>query len=247
MIEVNVSLRDVLPVITALVGALIGGVVAELRTFMAASRERKKALRVLLYELLQLRFEIHRYNPEHLMQALSRLFARRFGAEGIKAVETPETKTLIDSIIHAVLNTMRPEFSTKYNNAVEALAPHDPILAYSLVGQEQLLALDRTVGQYYEVIRAHPEIAADPEGIRFLDASKKATFNAAYVEAAKRLAEDITDVACKCSFWTNRRVRHILSRQDRFSGKEMDELLDRFLDQVLNRLREMNQPASTGR
>lgn len=236
MIEANVSFREVLPVITALVGALVGGVVAELRTFMAAARERKKALRVLLYELLRLRFEIHRYNPDHLIQALSRMFMRRFGAEGTKAIETPEVKTFFNSLIHGVLQTMQAEFSSKYNNAVEALAPHDPITAYRLVGQEQLLALERTLGQYYEVIRAHPEIATDPEGIRFLDASKKAMFNAAYAEAVKQLSEDITHVARQCSFWTKQRVVGVLSRQDRPPEKELDDFIDRLLNQVLKEI-----------
>lgn len=227
------SFRELLPVISALVGALIGGLIAEFRTFMAAAREQKKALRILLYALLQLRFEICRFNPDHVMQALSRQFARRFGTEAVKAIEAPEAKAFFDVTIQKVLDITRTDLSPKYNHAVEALSPHNPILAYNLVGNEKILALDRILRQYYENLRASPEIAADPAGIRFLDSSKTTMLNTAFVEAKKQLAEDIAHVAWKLSFWTHRRVKGTLSRQDRVPEKELDEFLDQVFDSIL--------------
>lgn len=232
--EANVSFRELLPVISALTGALIGGVIAELRTFMAAARERKKALRILLYALLQIRFEICRYNPDQFMQALSRSFARRFGVDVAKELEAPEAKAFFDGIIQKVLDEMRTDLNPKYNKAVEALSPHDPILAYCLVGNERILALDRILRQYCENLRANPEIAADPAGIRFLDSSKTTMLNTALVEAKKQLAEDIAHVAWELSFLTHLRVKDALSRQDRVLEKELDEFLDQVFDSILD-------------
>src|SRR5690349_10000226 len=113
--------QQVLPVISALAGAIVGGVVAELRAIMQSGRERRRALRVLLYEVLNLRYEIRRRDPRAIIEAMKRLFERRFGQEQARSFDSPEGQKLI-GIVRALLDesTERP-IAPRYEEAVDAL------------------------------------------------------------------------------------------------------------------------------
>ena len=72
MTEGPLSLRDLLPLGTAVVGYAVGG----LHTALANIRERRKALNSLLYVLLQLRFEVKKSNPTYLLAAIRQVRQR---------------------------------------------------------------------------------------------------------------------------------------------------------------------------
>ena len=88
---------------------------------------------VLLFSLLEMRWEIITSNPRLMMAAMLRLLVERFGGQA----------------------------GTRYSEAVQTLAPFYPIIADRLAG-EGIIRIDTRLREHYDRVRQHPIIAADP-------------------------------------------------------------------------------------
>lgn len=231
---VDITLRDLLPIAGVIFGAIVGGGIAQFHAIVAASRERRRALRTLLYELLELRFQLLRSDPIKIMEALRKVLVRRFGNDANKVIDSPEISGVLDYAMQAARNTSPVSLSSRYKQVVEALAPHDPLIAYHLAGKDTFLELESQFEQYYRQLREHPLVVADPDGSKMLKVVERASIQSVYSEALSRLAKDIVEVAKECSYLTGRRIKRVLTIQDEppddeFAGK----LLDRYLQEVL--------------
>jgi len=234
----DLTLREALPVLAALAGALVGGVVGELRTIVQSARERRRALRMLLYQLLELRFCIATHDPRMVMPVLMDYVRRTFGSEALQALQSAGTEHLLRQMVAAAptLFGSDPPMAAHYQEAIKALAPYDPVEAYRLSNQAEFQNLEREFRQYYDRAIAFPQIAADPQAAVVLPHVEAASVDVARSEALTQLAKNIHAVAWKVSPLTRYRAGRIVRLQDRIPGPELERLLDRFVMTVIGRL-----------
>lgn len=142
--------RDVL---LPFLGAGAGYVIGVLQTAAANMRERRKALNTVLYALLQMRREARISNPRAvILPQISDLILRRFGPDAVARFVQMGVPAVIYDALQATAGDRLSALTTQYNEAVRALIPVDPLLAYSLTG-DRLIRLDSFVKNYYEHVR----------------------------------------------------------------------------------------------
>ncbi len=228
--------QQILPVASALAGAIVGGVVAEVRAMLQSGRERRRALRVLLYEVLNLRYEIRRRDPRAVIEAMRKLVERKFGQEQAKSFDSPEAQKAI-GIVRALLDeSTERAIAPRYEAAVDALAPHDPIVAYRLRDQSRLMKLDSVIQDYYKQATEHfggcQEAGVDAAVTKI----ESATIEVAQGDALQDLAGDVKELASAIGPITRYRVGSTLRRQDR-STAELEPALEEWLNAMLEKLR----------
>ncbi|MEJ1961791.1 MAG: hypothetical protein WDO56_09680 [Gammaproteobacteria bacterium] len=121
-----------IPLATAILGLLIGAVISEMHVALAGARERRRALNVLLFDLLQLRFDIRTANPRLMMEMLQRIVRRKFGAAHANFTAPPELHQIMVRAHQELTRSDRFRLTERFQSALHALVPHDPMLAYSL-------------------------------------------------------------------------------------------------------------------
>jgi uncharacterized protein (DUF2267 family) len=237
--QLDLTLRDALPVLAALAGAIVGGAVAEFRTLLQGARERRRALKTLLHQLLELRFTITTQDPRQLLPALIAYLKRKVSPEQVREFEASPAQQLLHQVFDALTTTISDSpIAAQYHQAVSALAPHDPVLAYHLSNQARLPSLEHELRQYYAKVVTFPQLAQDTQAVLLLARIESASLDLARSEALDQLAENIGTVASKISLWTRYRATRIVRRQDDISGVELERILDQFMQTVMQRLGE---------
>lgn len=250
----SLTLKDWLPLLIGLAGIVAGAILTELRALIAGSRERRRALNVLLYELLQLRFEIKTSNPRTVLEAISRIAERKYGAGVAQGLKDPAFVVLISKVFIEAGFSDTSKLAERYETAVRALVPFEPLLAYRLSGNERLAKLERVIGTYYREVSQMPSVVSDPNAPALLPIVANATTQILVEEVMRELATDVMIVA-RARAWPVLRWVWIplvtsirLRRQDRVATERLDrkleELLEKVVPQIINAMPVVAAPAS---
>lgn len=235
----DITFREMLPVLAVLAGAITGGLIAELRTLSQGARERRRALRILLYELLELRFRVARQNPAQFLPELKACVERTLGAETARSLDSPDANRFLrHALVAAAAVSLDPSIGARYEHAVDAVAPHDPVFAYGLRSQSFLLNVERGITAYYEKVSALPDVLQDPNAAFVLPQAESATLDLARAEALTRLASDIRAAAWRIGLSVRYRTGRIIRRQDRPPASDLREAMDAFLHKVMAQIGE---------
>ncbi len=226
-----------MPVLAALAGALVAGLITALLVVLQGVRERRRALRTLLYQLLELRYQIRTREPRELFPFIIKYLTSRAGPEATQKFNTPDVQHQLREVMRIATSIVsaRP-FAPAYQQAVEMLAPYDPILAYRLTGQEGLLGLDRELKFYYEKVVALPNINLDETQRSFVEQAQSTTLSTAYRIALDELAKKISSVGIKLSPITWYRANHVIKRQDDLMSDELEKKMTQVLDNWITEL-----------
>lgn len=227
---------------TAMLGLLVGGAVTEIHATLAGARERRRALSVLLFDLLQLRLDVRNSDPRNVLATLVRVGERKFGQEAAQVFASAEFRAIVVGMQEQLAGSERPKLTERYENALRALVPHDPVLAYDLSGNERIVHLERAIGLYYGQVAQHPDFAKDAHAPKFLSVMENETTTALIGEVVKDLAVDIRRVARARRpwllrlLWTPLAVQSALRRQDNMPAAKTEQRLDELIDRVLPQL-----------
>ncbi len=196
----------------ALGGALLGGFLAELHSVLQGSRERRRALRLLLNQLLEIRFEILRRDPALILELLRDLSRRYFRDASLEAIEEHPVFRNIASV--AVKSFASGSLNASYSDAVKQLAPYNPLFTYRLSSDDRFFRFEAQIDNYFTGIATVPEVAADPNTPRIVGPARKAALEAAHREAVQELAASILLVAGKLWTLTQMSARSAIRRQE---------------------------------
>lgn len=229
------SVDKVLPVLGTLLGALVGGLVTEFRTLLKGAREKRQALSLLLFELLELRFVISRWNPAMIYQALLEAIAQRFGAETAAAVEDSSSKQVLMELFGTVVADIRKTVNTvTYEETVAAVAPFDPILAYQMRGGPLLSRWEQYIEGYSKQVKSLPEFDWDPDAASVLQSFESAAIKEQKARLLKQLEQDCLSVAKRISRKAVPETEQILARQDQIDENSIRqfyvEAIDSFIE-----------------
>ena len=229
------SLRELVPVAAALLGAIIGGLIAELRTWLQGTRERRQALSRLLYELLELRFWIARSDPELVLKALKRVLDSHVSP--IAPSSFTQTSRILPAALTALKTSLGRTALTDYSSVVAAVAPFDPVLAFRLRGQDQLAELERHMHAFYDEILKTPAIASDPQVLSSRNIMESATVQALSTIVLKKLTKDCVQVARRISWRTVKQVHKAIAKQDHIDENELESMLSDLVDRIDSELK----------
>ncbi|MFA7331867.1 MAG: hypothetical protein WC326_12430 [Candidatus Delongbacteria bacterium] len=224
-------LNDIPPGIAALVGAITGGIIAELHYSMQNARERKKALRVLLFELLELRFKIVTNNPNKVIEEVLRFMSVRYCSDGFGEHQN-ETREMLLSLMKF---SQENSFSVSFKVAIKGLIPHDPVLAYQLYDIEEISNHDKRMHEYFESIKVKFSSKMAETDLKLVENMKDATIDWGRDLATARLSEIILEIARKisCRLWF--KSRRIITRQDKMSID--DDVMGQYFEKIFGSLK----------
>lgn len=225
------TLADLLPVITALAGALVGGAVSGLGALLADVRLRRRVLRSILFELLELRYQVGRRDPERMVAALSELLAEWVGKDAAATfASTPAGQQTLRQIVAATAKALSEKpLGPGYDGAIRDLAPHDSFLAYQLRGQDRVLQIDQAVASYFSDVLALPSIALDPATAGIRGAAEPATAAVMREGAREQLGRGIRRVALALSPIAYVKARLAILKQDTPDRSEMRRWIDQWV------------------
>lgn len=220
--------------IAALAGAAVGGFIGELRALLQERRERRRALRQLLYQLLEVRYRVSTTDPRAIPRVFQKYVEGRFGPDAARQVGLPHAQRLFRQISQVVAEALsRNPVAAHYQQAVDTVAPYDPILAYRLRDLGGLVHLDTQITQYYDRMMAIPDVAADPQAQVFRSDLEASTLEKAYSDALEHLSNKIRLVACGIGIMSWLRIRKVLCRQDQPSDADLQSAMDQLLGRVV--------------
>jgi hypothetical protein len=236
--EVIFHWRDWLPLATAIAGLFLGAIITELHVALAGGRERRRALNVLLFDLLQLRFDVCTSNPRAIVQTLIKVAQRKFGAQHVPAEKQRELQSIIGAVLEEVLRQDRVRLTERFTNAIQELAPHDAILAYRLAGRERLTGLENAIRLYYLKVSQHPDVIGDSQAPQILGVMQEETTTALIEEVLKELAADIERIARVRSwwplrFWTPYAVKRAIRNQGAKPTNKMEQEIEALIDRLV--------------
>lgn len=227
----GVTLRELLPVLSALAGVIVGGLIAELRAALENFRGRRRALRVLLFHLLGLRHELSKRDPQHLVAAVVPFLQKHFGAA---LPDNLQQYPLYQQVLVAARHLSESSsVAATYREAVADVAPFDPILAYHLSGDDRLVDMDSGIREYFDELLTIPVVASDPSTPLIEPPVRAAGLSMVYNKGLDALSESALTVAGKLSRRMHFRVKAVLSRQDRIpTPAELNSIVEKFMADI---------------
>ena len=188
------------PVIAALTGAVVGGLVSEARAYLTDRREQRRAKRRVLAILLELQYQFRRSDAN----ALSKQIGEQLRAT-IPGVEASWIEAIFSPVsVRAMLAVLPSDQSVgklgeQLEDAVDALAIYDPWLAFKIRGYDSVLRLEETAGNLFAFL---PGVAGIDPSARDEDARARIIASAHLFESAgSDLDAAVRDVALSLSIF----------------------------------------------
>jgi hypothetical protein len=226
---VPVTLHDIALSFIGVIGGYILGI---LQSVAADQRDRRKARNRLLYVLFQTYWEVRTSNPYEVMPLLVMAIKKRFVDPGTDVTVPEEVTNFLSAMLREMTNSGFSQLTKSFDEAVQALVPIDPLLAFRINGPRSA-GFQSLVHDYYKRVSSRPELATESNLLNVVSAMEAHTLELALKKTCAQLRADIREIAR--SFWLPKRrmILRELNRQntglseaefERKFGQEMDEM-----------------------
>jgi hypothetical protein len=215
---------------SALIGAVVGTLVAELRIYFQGRREWRRILSRVLFNQLEVLHGLWRRNPQVLFDGVIVYLAQRYQvqAEELRANLTKYVD--IRSILRELLaEDQDPNLGDQYEAVVADLAAVEPVLAYRLRGRPKLAALEGFWHRYVDALR---ERALLDEDSQILARVSDTTSSRLHAEALETLKGDASGVARLLGRRRRHEVASAIRHLDEAVDIEVSQFMDRLFDDV---------------
>lgn len=231
------SIVALVPVLAALAGAFIGGLVAEVRTVLEMRRERRQGLNRVLWTQLDLWYDLERSEVGGVVDHMHEGLAKRLGVAKEDLSFPAEYQDLLGSIIAQLASDARnPELDSQYETAVDALASFDPILAFRLSGKTKLARpREQSEGFIATVVQQMGSISYE-ELKPGVDHMRPFVRGEMFESSRQIFREDIEEVAEQLGRKAKKRVRRLLSNLSLRAGQQQETILEDYLDRAAPQL-----------
>lgn len=147
------------------------------------------------------------------LEALHRVLERKLGPGASKALGPAEQQKLFGDVQELFEDTFENPLAPRYEEAVDSLAPYDPILAYRLRNQSRVIKLDSVLQTYYKQISERFS-QAGPDQLVALPVMESVTIDLLRSDTLQDLADYAKLVASAIGPITRYRLGAALRRQD---------------------------------
>lgn len=234
--------------LTAFGGIILGFLLTQIGNYLQGYREDKRVLKQVLFNQLDIWFEMKRADVD----AVAPMLIEKFRSALLKRGAPPEqVEQMFASPIAPLIALIRslklasPEkLRDRYQESVNQLAKVDPLLAYQLSGKPQT--------DFNEVIDTFIDRAVELEGKQTEDISTDETvsFYTSFLKGYGQqkilsgMEKDILAVAGKISYWTRFRTHRRLQELTVKHSEEAEKYVDSFLDSLIQHTAQNQRPST---
>lgn len=223
--------------ITLLVGILTGVLATQLNALLQGYREDRKALKRVLYNLLDAWVEVRRCDPTDFLFAITKqlkneLHGRGLAPDGIDGVFegiAPQMQMFVRKMDIKLSQSLLERFQTSVNDLAEV----SPLLAYRLSGKPDMSASEKFDKLMAEVMEMEEMKPSDDDAAAVF----RSIFEITKSKAIKRLAEsmerDILTVALKIGPITRLKAGRIVQNFSRDFEKRAEEGAKEYVDSII--------------
>jgi len=232
----------------SLLGIVLSALMGSYGYLYKAKAEQKRNSRRVLYVLLEIRLSILKslIKPEtakdkYLEYLISRI--KSLGAD-VNSADMPENFTIaieehIGNVIQASMKDIESELKNEYEEALSAMAPENPVLAYSLRSKE---AIEQVLGHtesYLDTTRKNlSDLDAEAWVLKALNKILDETKQQVEVDIIQMLNEDVKKLATVCGATERKAVKKIIEKQSSIHNFLNFDDLDRFFDKYIKNITE---------
>lgn len=220
------------PIFTTLAGALVGGMISEFRNIVQLRRDARRARNKLLYNLLDIWCVLKTMDIGFVFEKIIAKFSQKFNVPIDQMRKEFQGKPDIKyEVIKRLLERIPTEnLEKKYQDSVDDLGPHDPILAYRMSGKGVLLRYDDIYSGFRKSL--DEDNACGDSLNKFIDHMKSFSDKKTTNEALIVMEDDILIVASKISRRTRKSVSEIIKKIKCKSEEELEILVEEFVDHI---------------
>jgi hypothetical protein len=229
-----VTLRDIALSFIGVVGGYVLGI---LQSVAADQRERRKARNRVLYVLFQTYWEVRTSNPYEVIPLLVVAIKKRFVHPGTDVIVPKEATISLSAMLREMTNSDLSQLTKSFDDAVQALVPIDPLLAFRITGPRSV-GLEGLVQDYYKRVSSRPELATELNLLSIVGAMEAHTLELALNKTCDQLGADIREIAR--SFWLPKRrliLRELNRQNTRLSEAEFERKFGREMDEMASKLK----------
>lgn len=232
------TLKTYGPIIAAFIGALVGSSIKEISAFYQLRREDRRQLKSCLFNQLELRFEISRYDTSKIADFAINYLSKKLAEAGcpeeqigiIKEQLKPQLKVIIDKIKLGEPGKLREQ----YQGVVSGLAKIDPILAYKISGRAGIEQFFKLIEAIFDEADNQIGISAaddGPQKVKALIISHIQT--TALDDALNQTKKDIYSIARRVGYYTLARAFLTIRRSEKRLQESATKEVDDFIKPVL--------------
>jgi hypothetical protein len=227
-----------IPIIAALVGIVIGALAKELGVMFQGYREDKRVLKRVLYNQLDIWFEIKRADIGPLIPIYLQKLSETLQSLGIPAETIAQLRETDFSPLFAIARSLRmgePEkLFERYQNSINDMASVDPILAYRISGRPEYEHLQERLEAF---VRKVEEVAvqetADVQQSNFINFLKSQYHERIFQQTLDAMEKDILRVSTKIHLWTRHRAAQQIKRLKLMREQEIETETQKLVETFL--------------
>lgn len=221
-------------IFSALAGAFVGGLVAEVRNIIQLRRDVNKARNNLLYKLLDIWFIVKSRDIDNFFEAFFDRFSTKLNVPKSLIIEDFKKNTELNNTIAKMIKDRFPteHLELKYQEAVDLLGPLDPILAYRMSGKESLIRYQ----DFSAMCKKYVFGSLTPEDIsidNFIGHVKEFVDKRLAREVLSLIEDDIRNVGDKIGGRTRSGIEETFRRLETRATDETNTLIDEYIDHIL--------------
>lgn len=215
--------------IGAIVAAVGGGAVAEWRQGLQLRREARRMLNRVLFHQLELVYRLKQSKLEPVLDEVERALRTRFPSEDVSALRTIFSSPVILAALREMLD-IPAQIADQYQDAIEAVAEVDPILAYRLSGHDAITKHRVFVERYLEALRSSAIAAGHQVPSQVANFMKDFLEKTVQADAIDGLEQDAMMVATALGWRVRRKARERLSKPVLRDPNELSEKIQELVD-----------------
>jgi hypothetical protein len=155
------------PVLAALLGTLVGGVIAEVRVALDGRRGRQRSINAVLRYQLEVLYVLQRIDKESFVAAVAAVIEARVPGGGPEvALALQNDPRVLDGMVQATSDTLNSELLDQFAGAIEKLAESEPVLAYRLSTLDRLSPIQGKLEGLTEVLPADAWGSTNPADLK---------------------------------------------------------------------------------
>ena len=226
--------KIILPIITTLIGIILGFILNELSYIYRIHREDKRKLKKVLFNLLDFYYLLNHLNVDDYIEILLKKIKEKFlkynPEQNLEDAKPIFKSFLLDSIKSVDLPKFK-ELQVSYVESINEIAQVDPVLAYSLSGRTDLYNfISIHIDEYFnnaEIFINSKDSNYDRLVTYFKPKQKKDLFK----DAIKTVSNDINNVSKKIGLSIKKDSQRILKKLDKKISDEILKKIDDYLDE----------------
>lgn len=236
--ERNLNSMKTILIIIPVISVGLGWLLNEFSHWLNSRKDDSKIKKQVLFNLLELRFQLHKLKYEKFIDALTDIAVERIPInerpENIKDIIKEMYVTSLNQIIEENVNQSLLSVELQYDKAINELSSVDPVGAFRLFGKNKMTSQSNNAfDTYSENLSKSISFEDDEELIKESLKEVKKTMKPEMIsDLISDIEEEILRLSKSISFKTHRETKSILKKPEQEISKEQKAEIEKLLDKL---------------